>query len=106
MDVIVRGTTPTIKWIFHEIQVGDIVSAIFTIHRKKDVIVEKDMSEAVINSEENSMGWTLTQQESLRLREFQTYGLHCDWLLNNGTRGAGIIGQARCEPTGKDGVIT
>lgn len=105
MFSIIRGTTPTILWKFSTAQVGEITSAYLTIKRKNIAAIEKGIADASINVEENTISWTLTQEDTLQLKEFKEYELHCDWLLNDNVRGAGTTAVAQVLPAGKDEVI-
>ena len=105
MDVIVRGTTPTIKWVFSTVNVETISSAYLTIRNRRTVVIEKALSEATVDTTTKSVSWTLTQAETLALKDFQEYGLFCDWLLADGTRGAGKAKTVMACPAGKNEVI-
>ena len=105
MDAITRGTTPTIRWDFKTVNVGLITSAIFTLRKKKDRVLEKSLESADVDTESNSVSWTLSQEETLALKDFQEYSLHCDWLLPDTTRGAGVSKMVMILPPGKDEVI-
>lgn len=106
MHAIVRGTTPTIRWTFRTVSLDSIVKAILLIKRGQSVEIEKPLSEATVDTENKTIEWTLTQAETLGLSEFKEYTAHCDWLLADGTRGAGKVTAVKVFPPGKDKVIT
>ena len=82
---IIIGTTPTITYTFRTVSVSDLTKAILTIKCAGQVILEKTLADAVIG--ENSLSWTLTQQETLALST-RTAKMMLNWLTNSGTRGA------------------
>lgn len=82
---IIRGTTPTIRFHYKNVHIEDITAAYLTIKQNKEVIVEKDMSEANIG--EDSMSWLLSQEETLGFKVGKVAIMH-NWLLADGTRGA------------------
>lgn len=61
MTKIIIGTTPTITYTFHTVSVSDLTKAILTIKCNGQVILEKTLADAVVG--ENSLSWTLTQQD-------------------------------------------
>ena len=63
---IIRGTTPTFIYTYHEADVDDMTSAYLTI-KGGSTTIEKDLTEATVSSANNTLAWTLTQQESLSL---------------------------------------
>ena len=63
MIQIIIGTTPTITYTFHVVSPADLTKAILTIKNAGNVILEKTLADAVVG--ENSLSWTLTQQEQL-----------------------------------------
>ena len=64
--MIPRGTTAVIKYKFKTIDVNSITTCYLTI-RQGDVEIEKDLSAATADTEENTLSWKLTQAETLRL---------------------------------------
>lgn len=107
MFSIIRGTTPTIKWAFSTIDVEDIETAFIVIRRMSNnqVVLERDMTDAIIDLRENSIAWVLEQSDTLPLKDAYKYAIHCDWKLSDGTRGAGDTIVAEMKPPGKDVVI-
>lgn len=85
MITIIIGTTPTIIYTFSVVDVADIVTARLTIKQAGTIIIEKDLDDAVIG--ENSLSWTLTQTETLRIGT-RTARMMCNCLTSDGTRTA------------------
>lgn len=88
MTKIIIGTTPTITYKFKVVDVTDIVIAILTIKERGTVIIEKDIEDAVIG--EDTLSWTLTQQETLFIG-MKTCAMMLNWKLADGTRGASDV---------------
>ena len=85
MTQIIIGTTPTITYTFHTVSVSDLTKAILTIKIAGQVILEKTLADAVVG--EDSLSWTLTQQETLNIGT-RSGKMMLNWLTNSGTRGA------------------
>lgn len=81
---IIRGTTPTIIYKFHTVSPSDISTAYLTASDGREILLEKTLSEAVVG--EDSLSWTLTQQETLELPAY--IKMMCNWKKADGTRGA------------------
>lgn len=81
---IIVGTTPTITYTFKIVQVSDIAAAFLTIKERGTIVIEKTLSDAIVG--ENSLSWTLTQQETLSMKSPCTMMLN--WKTADGTRGA------------------
>lgn len=103
MADIIRGTTPTIKFIFNTIEVANITTAYFSIKNGQKTIVQKDLSSAIISS--NSLAWKLSQQESFLLPMGGSVTVVCDWKLADGTRGRSKIESYRVAAAGKSEII-
>lgn len=61
MTQIIIGTTPTITYKFKIVSPTELEKAILTIKIAGQVIIEKTLADAVVG--ENSLSWTLTQQD-------------------------------------------
>lgn len=85
MTQIVIGTTPTITYTFHTVSISELSKAILTIKCTGQVILEKTLADATIG--EDSLSWTLTQQETLDIGT-RSGKMMLNWLTNSGTRGA------------------
>ena len=85
MTEIIIGTTPTIIYKFKIVSPADLTKAILTIKCAGQIILEKTLVDAVVG--ENSLSWTLTQQETLNIST-RSGKMMLNWLTNSGTRGA------------------
>ena len=84
-NAIIIGTTPTIRYVFKNVDVGTITKAILTAEKNGRVIVERDLSTASIG--ENYISWDLEQDETLRIGRGGAT-IMINWLTNYGKRGA------------------
>lgn len=100
---IVAGTTPTFEYTFSSIDVANIVTAIFTIKQTEETVIEKSLSDAVVS--EGKLSWTLSQADTLLLSPLKTTSIYLDYVLNDGTRGAGVTAAATVLKAGKNEVI-
>lgn len=87
MTKIIIGTTPTITYKFSVVSVSDITSAILTIRDRGSDIIRKTLEDAVVNVTDNTLSWTLTQQDTLDIG-VKSASIMLNWKLNDGTRGA------------------
>ena len=85
MTQIIIGTTPTITYTFKTVSPADLTKAILTIKSMGQIILEKTLADAVVG--ENSLSWTLTQQETLNIGT-RSGKMMLNWLTASGTRGA------------------
>ena len=85
MTQIIIGTTPTITYKFKIVSPAELEKAILTIKIASSVILEKTLADAVVG--ENSLSWTLTQQETLDIGT-RSGKMMLNWLTASGTRGA------------------
>ena len=105
MADIIRGTTPTITFKYSAVSVSDIAVAYLTI-RQGNARVEKDIESAMVDAEENTLSWTLAQDDTLALAASATKATAiCDWKLASGIRGRSSIASFTVGETGKDEVI-
>lgn len=102
--MIIRGTTPTIKFTYEDITVSDITKAILTLKQRNTVVIEKDLTQATIG--EDDLAWRLSQEESLSLASKVDVTILCDWLLLDGTRGRSKSLTTAVGDPGKNEVIT
>ena len=63
--MIIRGTTPTIRFTFKAVDVNNIESAFLTI-KQDDVVVNKDIESATKG--DGYIEWKLSQQETLAVK--------------------------------------
>lgn len=100
---LIRGTTPTITFTFAKIDISEIeVAYLFIKQNDKDVIYRTIQDASV---DESSISWTLTQRETLNLKEGITASIICDWRTNQGLRGRSNVFTTTVESSGKNGVI-
>lgn len=85
MTRIIIGTTPTITYKFNVMDVSEITVAILTIKERGVIIIQLDLSDATVG--EDSLSWTLTQEETLLLGA-KTTTMMLNWKTEDGTRGA------------------
>lgn len=99
-------STPTFVFNFTEdVPVADISAAVFTVTFGAAVTVEKNLSAAIVNTEANSLAWTLTQAETGAFPVGASGNIICDWLLTSGTRGRSNPASCMVTTTGKKAVM-
>lgn len=103
---IIRWTTATFIFEFQTIQVSDITDAYLVIKQWDNVVIEKDLTSATVDTEENKLTWTLTQAEAGLLSTGKRYAAMCDWLTSSGTRGRSKVLEGSIENSGVDEVIS
>ena len=101
--MITRGTTPTIRYRFKTIDPSKIVVAYFTLKQNKILMLEKDLSEAIVG--ENTLSWSLTQEETLALNPKYSADFQCRYKTDDGSAFATREKDERVEDVQKDGVI-
>lgn len=84
MIKIIIGTTPTITYKFHVVSPTEFRKAILTI-RINAILIERTMETATVG--EDSISWTLTQEETLLLGT-KNAKMMLNWVTLDGTRGA------------------
>lgn len=104
MSSIIRSTTPTIKYKFKEIDVSDIVVAYLTMEQHRRVVLEKDITSATIETEDNTIQWRLTQEETFSLAVGKI-AIMLNWRTASGIRGASNKDIIAIEPNLKAEVI-
>lgn len=100
---IIRGTTPTIKFTFSQVQATNITVAYLVIKQVGRPIIERDISTAT--RESDKLSWTLEQAETLKLSKGTKADVYCDWKLQDGTRGRSNVVSEAVEDSGKVEVI-
>lgn len=88
MTQIIIGTTPTITYKFNTVSPSDFRTCILTIKCNGQKLIEKTLSDAEIGSD--SVSWTLSQAETLLLGT-RVAKMMCNWVTQDGTRGASEI---------------
>ena len=85
MTQIIIGTTPTITYTFKTVSPADLTKAILTIKCAGQVTLEKTLADATVG--EDTLSWTLTQQETLNIGT-RSGKMMLNWLTHSGKRGA------------------
>lgn len=98
MAEIIKGTTPTIKFTFSNIEVADLAKAIMTVKKNGEIKIEHDLAAATVD--ENTISWTLSQAETLAVAGNAEIMLN--WLTDEGTRGASNATQVTFTPNHKE----
>lgn len=88
MTKIIIGTTPTITYKFKVVDVSEITVAILTIKERGTTLIEKTLADA--NVGEDSLSWTLSQEETLSIGA-KSASMMLNWKLADGTRGASDV---------------
>lgn len=104
MASIIRSTTPTIKYKFKKIDVSDVTVAYLTIKQLHRTILEKGITTATIDTEENTIQWQLTQEETSSFAEGKIATM-LNWKTASGLRGASNKDIIVIEPNLKPEVI-
>lgn len=100
--VLLRGSTPELRFRFDRVAVSDLAEAILTL-RQDDLTLEKDLTDAETDGQ--TLIWRLTQQETLRLAPDRFAELQCRFRLSDGTAGGSRIFTVLGGRILKDGVI-
>ena len=102
MNTFIIGTTPTIKYTFSEVSVEDITTAVLTVKKGGTIVIEKELTDAVVG--ESDLSWTLTQSDTLSLGT-GIGSIMLNWKLADGTRGASEECNVRLDDNHKAEVI-
>ena len=86
MANVIRGTTPTIEYTFNTVNVAQISKAFLTVKENGVVIINKDINDAVVGTK--TLSFELSQADTLKMT-FPECKVMLNWLLDDGTRGAG-----------------
>ena len=73
--MIVKGTTPRIRFTFSKVTPENITTAFLTIKQSNETIIEKDISEAEVG--ENYLEWELSQNDTLAIDAKQSVKIQC-----------------------------
>ena len=103
---VIRYTTPTFIFEFQTIQVSDITDAYFVVKQWDNTVIEKDLTSATVDTDANTLSWTLTQAEAGLLTTGKRYSAMCDWLTSSGTRGRSKVLEGSVENSGVNEVIS
>ncbi len=86
--MIIRGTTPPIRFSFTEVDPQAMTEVFLTI-RQNSILIEKDLSEAVVT--QDAILWELTQSETLSLEDGWNAKVQCRYKFASGAAGASRI---------------
>ncbi len=100
MEQIAKWTTPSIIYRPSTISPSDIRTAVLCVKQHAKVVIEKDLTTALV--EEKQVTWKLTQEETGSLVECKECAIGVDWVLNDGTRGRSNVGTFMVVGSGKD----
>ena len=106
---ITRGTTPTISYKFNIVDPADIVVAYLTLEQAGVEPVEKELSDAIIESDR--LTWRLTQEETLRfhakhgIAKYPPVKSQLRYRLKDGSAHATVISEIPLFSIMKDGEI-
>lgn len=101
--MIVRGTTPTIRYTFKTIDPSTIVTAYLTMTQGTEVVLEKDIEDATVG--DAYIQWSLTQEETLALSPKMDAEYECRYKLNDGSAFVTKRSHESVQDVKKDGVI-
>ena len=85
---ITRGTTPTITYSFRVVDPADFAAAQFIMKQGSAVLIEKNLSDAVLDSTNNTLSFTLTQADTLQLEPRTIIYMKLRFRQNDGKAGA------------------
>ncbi len=101
--MIIRGTTPPIRFTFSDVNPLEMTAAFLTI-RQNSVTIEKELSSA--SSVTDSMiEWQLSQEETLALEAGRLAQVQCRYRFSSGAVGASRIYEENVYAVLKEGEI-
>ena len=109
--MLIRGTTPTIRFYFSTLNPNIMQKCILTIRQKDDLIVEKDLTQGRIGTEERCghgvyyVEWVLSQEETLLIDEKSTVDIQTRCLMDDDMAYASKVYTIRGYTILKEGVI-
>lgn len=104
MSALIRGTTPTITFTFNTVSVSAMAVAYMTLNQGTE-LSNYDLSNATVDSENNTLSWKLTQEDTLALTQNKTVEIQCRYRLNDNSAGASKIYKVDAYRILKDGEI-
>lgn len=103
---LIRGTTPTIQiTVQTEIDLHQVAEVWIYISQQNRVKVDKQLEDVTFNYEERQMSVTLSQDDTLALKEGEAV-FQIRLLLQDGTALATIASKVEVKPVYKNGVIS
>ena len=101
--MIIRGTTPPIRFTFSNVNPLEMTVAFLTI-RQGNVVIEKDLSSAS-SVTDNVIEWLMTQEETLALEAGRLAQVQCRYKFESGAVGASRIYDENVYAVLKEGEI-
>lgn len=102
--MIPRGTTSIVGYRFHKVHVEDMVEAWLTL-KQGGLVMNKTLSEAEIDTENNMLKWGLTQEETLEFDANLWIEKQVRYKLASGTAGISKVTRTQSYRLLRDGVI-
>lgn len=88
--MIIRGTTPRIRFTFKDVDPTDMANAYLTM-KQGDVVIEYDVADT-IDITTSELVWVLTQEDTLSFVSGKSpVKIQCRYRMNNGEAGASKI---------------
>lgn len=85
--MLYRWTTPSFDIEFDDtVDVAEIDKAFLIIKQWDATVVEKSISSAVVDTDTNTISWTLSQAETGAIVKGKRCEVQCDCLFNSGAR--------------------
>ena len=104
MASIIKGTTPTMRFTFRDVDPTRIVTTALTIKQNKELVIERDLTTATVSESDSSISYKLSQEETLSFSVGKVAVMH-NWVLDDGTRGASKEAVITIEDNHKDEVM-
>ena len=101
--MIIRGTTPPIRFTFSDVNPLEMTVAFLTI-RQADVVIEKDLA-AAASVTDTMIEWQLSQEETLALEAGRLAQVQCRYRFLSGAVGASRIYEENVYAVLKEGEI-
>lgn len=101
--MIVRGTTPEIRFTFSAVDPADITVAYLTIQQNQATIIEKDIDDATIG--EDYISWELTQTDALLIEAGEQVRIQCRYKTSDGKAYASRVYTEKPYDVLKEGTI-
>lgn len=86
--MLIRGTTPTIRFAFSEVNPLEMTEAYLTVQQRR-IRIEKTIADASVS--EDALEWELTQEDTLLLEENRPANVQCRYKFASGAVGASQI---------------
>ena len=101
--MIIRGTTPPIRFTFSDVNPLEMTAAFLTI-RQANVVIEKDLASAA-SVTDTIIEWQLSQEETLALEAGRLAQVQCRYRFLSGAVGASRIYEENVYAVLKEGEI-